>query len=111
MCLGRLAKSGVTSGCKWHVVYGGIGRDDYLEASRKNDDLLPRDKLVVFSNVYPHSTALKKERLGDLLEANGDASTVLATTGENPVELLRGIGRHATGFMWFPAKTVRKVIQ
>ena len=106
----RVAAKGSASGVRWHTVYGGIGDDKFLASSRETESLLPKDRLVVFSNVLAASTALKKERLTDLMEANGGASVVLATTGESPLHFMRSMGRHATGCAWFPAGRTVSVV-
>ena len=97
-------KHGVVASCLWHVVYGGTKDDKLVDRLRVPSSLTTKPKLVVFSDTTMTSTALKKERLHDLLEANGNAASIVAASGGNPVEFMRSIGRHQTGVAFFPAK-------
>ena len=96
--------------CSWQVVYGGLRRDGFLDEATDDSGLLPKPKMVVLSNVSMQSTAHKKEKLADILEAASDLSAVVATTGADPISFMRSIGRHATGCLWLPRVKTRHML-
>lgn len=87
---------------RWHTVYGGVSDSlrDTPDKSRRAPDAL------VLANVDASATAMKREKLRDLLEMHSGVPRLVTTTGMDPVNFFNLVGYHCHYCVWIRAAEV-----